>query len=117
MKQKIQVAAPFENFKKIKGLFSKNRVEFDLLQCNCKNMDFLKTNHNVTIIYPNKIFKECVECVEKAKVNSNIFVLSDSLNIQEMIDFICAGARDCFTKETYYLIERATRKISMDAVY
>lgn len=112
MKKQIQVVSSEENLKKVQEMFLKNDTEVSYFRCDCKRMNFFKNDQDLTIMYPNKILPECIACVQKAKVNSNIFFLSNELDIQQMIDFICAGAEDCFTKETFYLVERAAKELS-----
>lgn len=114
MKEKIKIVASRENVKKIQKMFSIERTKLCHLECHCQNMDFLKIKYYLTIIYPDEILPECIDCIRKAKTNSKVLFLSDALNINHMIDFICAGAEDCFSKETYYLVERAIKDISLN---
>lgn len=111
MRHQIQIVSSRGNFEKAKGLFLNKKIEFIHLQCDCKEINFLKNGHDMAIFYPEKVNPKCVECVKKARSNSGLFFLSNALNIQEMIEFICAGAEDCFTKETFYLVERASRDL------
>lgn len=106
---KIKIVSSQQNFKKVHGMFSNDDTDFSHFQCNCKNMDFLKTGYEVTIIYPDKILPECLQCIEKAKGNSNILFISDDLNIHQRANCIYAGAKDCFDGETLHMIEPSAR--------
>lgn len=114
MEEKIKIIAPQQNVKKIQKMFSMEKTKLSHLECHCENMDFFKIKYYLTIIYPEEILPECIECVKKATTYSKVIFLSDALNINHMIDFICAGAEDCFSKETYYLLERAVEDISLN---
>ncbi len=118
MKQLIKILSSVQNIKKVVHLFSKSDTEFSYLQCNCHSTNFSKTkigffntDPKVTIIYPDELQPGCTECIREAKTNSKVLFLSNTIDINQMLSCLNAGAEDCFTKETFYLVEKAATEL------